>query len=279
MAAEAIFARASPAGPAARALVRVSGANAFTLTSRALGRALERRRFAVSLEWPLQGARVPVLVIGMPGPKSYTGEDVVELHLSGSEPLVAALERALASGGLRQAGPGEFTRRAFENGRIALDRALGVAALVAARGEDQRRAATDLLRGGLERAARAAGDLLEALCALIEASLDFDEADTGHVPIHQFIALLDELEPELTELEARVGAKLAGDEPRTVLVGAPNAGKSTLWNRLVKGGRAIESDVRGTTRDALEGVWELAPGGVRVRLIDLPGFEGSPVAG
>ena len=275
MSAEAIFARASPAGPAARALVRVSGADAFALSARALGVSLERRRGTVHLDWRLRGARVPVLAIGMPGPKSYTGEDVVELHLIGSEPLVVALEGALAGSGLRQAEPGEFTRRAFENGRIALDRALGVAALVAARGEDQRRAATDLLRGGLEQAARAAGDLLEALCALIEASLDFDEADTGHVPTQQFVALLDELEPELAELEARVGAKLAGDEPRTVLVGAPNAGKSTLWNRLVKGGRAIESDVRGTTRDALEGVWELAPGGLRVRLIDLPGFEDS----
>ena len=159
-----------------------------------------------------------MLAIAMPGPRSYTGEDVLELHLPGSEPLVRALERALSGSGLRLAEPGEFTRRAFENGRIPLDRALGVAALVAARGEDQRRAATELLRGGLGEAARAAGDRLEALCALMEASLDFDEADTGHVPTVQFERLLDAIEPELSELAARVGARAAVGEPRAVLV-------------------------------------------------------------
>ncbi len=221
----------------------------------------------------------PVLLLWMPGPHSFTREDVVEFHLPGSPPLVrVALERLLDLGA-EPAAPGEFTRRAFLNGRLDLTRAEGVSALIVAKSRGERRAATALLLGGLEERVESLREHLEALRALAEASLDFDEADTGHVPSEELAAGSERaaaaLREALTWEERRVPAE---GMPRIVLTGAPNAGKSTLFNRLTAGTlgaaeRALVSELAGTTRDSKGGRWSLA--GVDCRLADTAGTGGA----
>jgi len=283
-----ICALASGSGAGARAVIRISGPEASRLvheTCSVGGRPLvPAERGATRARFADGGGEQPVLLLWMPGPGSYTREDVAELHLLGSPPLVrVALDRLLALGAT-PAAPGEFTRRAFLNGRIDLTRAEGVAELVAAGSAAERRAATALLVGGLdERLSRLRGEL-EELRALAEASLDFDETDTGHVPTAELdrrttgVDLL--LEEALGWEQRRVPA---GGAARVVLVGAPNAGKSALFNRLTSpsgasGGQALVSELAGTTRDAKVALWEL-PGGVTCELVDTAGEEERPRAG
>src|SRR5262245_53308739 len=183
---------------------------------------------------------MPLLLLWMPGPRSFTREDVAELHLPGSPPLLdAALERVLALGAT-PAEPGEFTRRAFLSGRIDLTRAEGVLALVGARDDRERRAGAALLAGGLADRIEALRDRLEDLRALCEASLDFDERDTGHVPEGEIEERLAGVRAALAEAHAfEVARASPGGEPRVVLTGAPNAGKSSLFNRLAGAERAL----------------------------------------
>lgn len=296
MTATTIAAIASPPGPGARGIVRLSGP-----ATRAIVRAIVRtspQTAAATVAAPVtsDGASSascvpelaarslvegrlddgrgtqPVMVLWMPGPGSYTGEDVAELHVPGSPPLLAAvLERVLLLGAV-PARPGEFTRRAFENGRIDLTRAEGVLELVAARNEAEARAAGALLLGGLGTRLGALRDALDDLRALCEASLDFDEADTGHVATAELAegarAILARLDEALGFERARTRASGA---PRVVLCGAPNAGKSALFNALAGERAAIVSDVAGTTRDTLEVGIELE--GRAARLLDTPGLD------
>jgi len=271
-----IAAIASPPGPGLRGVIRISGARARELAAkccrvdgRALalaGRGLCRARFDDGV------GEQPALVLWMPAPSSYTREDVVELHLAGAPPLLAAALRRLFELGAEPAAPGEFTRRAFLNGRIDLTRAEGVLALVQARTEGERRAAAALLFGGLDQRTAALRDGLEALRALCEASLDFDEGDTGHVPASELAAGARRLGAALCEArsweehrEAPRGA------PRIVLSGAPNAGKSSLFNRLCRDARAIVDAGAGTTRDRVAGSWHVA--GVECLLVDTAGVD------
>lgn len=273
-AAQTIVAIASPPGPAERGILRLSGPGA-----RAVALALVRG--APQLELSARGvhpARLfdgvgeqPGWVVWMPGPRSYTGEDVAELHGPGAPPLVAALLRRALELGARLAGPGEFTRRAFENGRIDLTRAEGVLELVSAANERERRAATALLSGGLERHVSTLRDLLLDLRVLCEASLDFDEADTGHVPREQLEALAlaarEALADTLSFERRRVRSNV---RPRAVLIGAPNAGKSTLFNALT-GGRALVSPLPGATRDVLRAA--ARAGEFEFELVDTAGLD------
>ena len=268
---DTIFAVASPPGGAERAVVRLSGDGVRGALAELLDVEVPRLRGAREGRLRVEGGSLPVRLLWMPAPHSYTAEDVAELHVPGAEPLVELVLGALAACGLRTAHPGEFTRRAYEHGRIDLNEATAVAALIGAHGAGERRAAFELLSGGLTRAAQDLGDELEALCSLCEASLDFDEADTGHVPTADLDAGAERVREALAVLAARIHARPLRAEPLVVLVGEPNVGKSSLWNRLVAGGRALASPARGTTRDVLEGRWVLAEGAVR--LADLPGFE------
>jgi tRNA modification GTPase len=274
--ASTIAAIATPPGPARRGIVRVSGPSTARLVRAALRdaspafdpacvRLLARGRFDDG-----RGLQ-PVTLLWMRGPRSFTREDVAEFHLPGAEPLLDAALRRLLALGASAARPGEFTRRAFLNGRLDLSRAEGVLALTEAGNEAERAAAALLLDGGLDRRSAAIRERLLELATLCEASLDFDESETGHVPRAELRALFDAAEEALAEarsweLRRAAPAALA----RVLLAGAPNAGKSTLWNALT-GGRALVSDEPGTTRDALEGEWSLRS--FSCLLIDGPGLE------
>jgi tRNA modification GTPase len=299
-----IFALATPAGPADRAIVRISGPRAHELMAglapEPLGgrMAIAQGPFAGAplasaregdprsvLEAPPRGAYrgrfedgeggQPCLALWMPGPRSYTGEDVLELHLSGSPPLVAGVLRRLLALGLSPAGPGEFTRRAFEAGRLDLARAEGVLALVSAASEAERQAAAALYTGGVGAGADRLREALEELAARLEASLDFEEDDAGHVEWSEFEGLFDAAEAELEWAVRAARARAEADPPRVGLVGLPNAGKSRLFNRLLGSERALVADLYGTTTDALWGDLEIE--GLSLRLFDLPGFESAAV--
>jgi tRNA modification GTPase len=212
----------------------------------------------------------PVMMLWMRGPRSFTREDVAEFHLCGSEPLLASALARLLALGATAARPGEFMLRALRNGRVDLSRVEGVLALTEAANESERAAAARLLDGGLDRRVAGIRALLLECAALCEASLDFEEVETGHVPRVELLAHWRAADAALAEAlawEAQAAAPSA--LPRVLLLGAPNAGKSSLWNALT-GGRALVSPHAGTTRDALEGTWKL--GARACCLIDGPGI-------
>ena len=209
----------------------------------------------------------------MPGPASYTGEDAAELHLHGGAAVVEAVIAALAALGLRLADPGEFTRRAFENGRMDLVEAEGVADLVDAESEAQRRQALAQLGGALSaRHAAWRETLLDAL-AHLEAAVDFPDEDLPQ-------AVAARARPPLAALKAELEAA-AGDRRgervreglKIALIGAPNAGKSSLFNALLGRDAAIVTPVPGTTRDIVEGRMTLA--GLPATLADTAGLRDS----
>jgi len=273
---DTIFALASGAGRAGVAVVRISGPRAgyalAAMTLRPLPparRAALRRLFDASNGEPLDDA----LILWFPAPKSFTGEDVVELHLHGGRAVVAAVTDVLSSlTGLRVARPGEFSRRAFDNGKLDLAEAEGMADLVEAETEGQRRQALRQMEGGLSRLADAWGAQLIEAMALLEAAIDFP--DEG-LPLD--LAL--RVGPMLEALEQSLAAQLAdarrGERVREgfriAILGAPNAGKSTLLNKLVRREAAIVSDTPGTTRDVIEARIELA--GFAVWLADTAGLR------
>jgi tRNA modification GTPase len=273
---DTIFALATPGGAGPRAVLRVSGAESFSALSSLAQRSLPRRRQAVEAGLMLTGAgyevRVPATLLLFPGPGSYTGEDVIEVHTLSSMPLVEVLSAALEERGLRQAWPGEFTRRAFENGKMDLAQAEAVIALIRARDQDELRRAGDLLgQGGAGTAAAVRGRVL-ALLALLESGLDFADGESGEVTADEWLPDLSAL---VTELEAVAGAARPGGSaglPSFLLLGPPSAGKTSLWNALRDAGPpGLVAAAPGTTRDVR---WTLAGGG-RFRLGDCPGrFDG-----
>ncbi|MFZ3005875.1 MAG: tRNA uridine-5-carboxymethylaminomethyl(34) synthesis GTPase MnmE, partial [Phenylobacterium sp.] len=226
----------------------------------------------------LRSDRGPIdqaLVLWFPGPASYTGEDSAEFHVHGGPAVVSALLEALSELGLRLAEPGEFTRRAFENGKLDLAQAEGVADLIEAETEAQARQALAQVEGALGRAhQRWRGELIEAL-ANFEAAIDFPDEE---VPAE----VADRARPHLERLIADLRLALADvDRGETIregfriaLVGAPNAGKSTLLNALAGRDAAIVTATPGTTRDVIEVPMRLA--GYKVLLADTAGLRDTP---
>ena len=244
-------------------MIRLSGPDAVGVAGALLKRRVPTSRTSFDAEVEVLGAAVECRVLVMPGPRSYTGEDVVELHLPGS-PLL--LEHVLSSlrRQARDATPGEFTRRAVEGGRMDLAEAEAVLELIHAAGAAEGRRALEVLRGGLrEGIEQVRGALLDAR-AMVEAGLDFTEGETGDVAPEAWLPGLAAASARLTELSAALPAAAPGGE--LLLLGASNAGKSTLCNALAGRQVALVSAAPGTTRDILAA--DLAPG---VRILDAPG--------
>ena len=259
---DTIYALSSGAAPAAIAVVRVSGPDAASAMLALAGKVPPPRRAVTAT---LRGADETLLdqalVLWLPGPGTATGEDSAEFHLHGGRAVIAAVEAALATvPGLRPAQAGEFTRRAFANGRIDLAEAEGLADLLAAETELQRQSALALAGGAVSRTVDDWRVRVLQLSARVEAVLDFSEDDDIGGLDAGFVPDLSALTAELAEWLTRPRAEVLREGFRVVLAGPPNAGKSTLFNALVEAEAAITSPIPGTTRDvvtrpvALDGV-------------------------
>lgn len=269
-----IVALATPTGAAARLIVRTSGARAFDLGAQLGANELHvGRAKPVSLRFADLSVRATCY--SFQAPRSHTGEEVVEYHLPGNALLGRLLIEALVQLGGRQAQPGEFSARAFFNGKLRLDEAEGVAASISASNDRELAAAGRLRAGELARRMAPAMEELADLLALTELGIDFTEEDVVVLDPAEAQRRMALLRNELGKLLAE-SARLEqlGQPPRIALVGRPNAGKSTLMNALAGYRRAVASDQPGTTRDALSADVEL-PGG-RVTLIDLAGVGEPP---
>ena len=271
---DTIYALSSGAPPAAVALVRISGSKADIALDALAGALPEPRKATLAVLRNGDEVLDNALIMRFPGPASATGEDVAELHLHGGRAVVASVLAALGGiEGLRPAQPGEFTRRAFENGRIDLAEAEGLADLLEAETEAQRRQAIALAGGALGRQVAAWQEELLSLAALIEAALDFsDEGDVGPLPA-DFAERLADLRRSLESSLARPPAERLKDGIRVVIAGPPNAGKSSLLNALIGRDAAITSAIPGTTRDLIEAPVAIA--GLPFLLIDTAGLRDS----
>ncbi|WP_336985259.1 tRNA uridine-5-carboxymethylaminomethyl(34) synthesis GTPase MnmE [Altererythrobacter aquiaggeris] len=268
-----IFALSSGAPPAAIAVIRISGpATADALRSLAGKLPVPRRASLAELRSTSGDKLDDALVLWFPGPASATGEDCGELHLHGGRAIVGAVEDALSGiDGLRAAKPGEFTRRSFANGRIDLAQAEGLADLLEAETELQRRSAMALANGALSDQVAAWRDDLLSLSALVESALDFaDEDDVAPLP-NDFGDNLGALSASLCQWLERPRARVLKEGYRVALAGPPNAGKSTLFNVLVECEAAIASPVAGTTRDVL--TRSIALEGVPLTFVDMAGLH------
>ena len=252
---DTIFALSSGALPAGIAVVRVSGPGAAQALEKFAGRIPEPRRAVSVVLRDSDGAMLDrALILWLPGPATATGEDIAEFHLHGGRAVVAAVQAALGRlSGLRMAEPGEFTRRAFLNGRLDLAQAEGLADLLAAETELQRRQALRQAEGGLGRLVAGWRERLLALSAQVEAAIEFGE-DEDDVPIFppNLAAAMRGLREDTQAALAQPPAERLRDGVRIVLAGPVNVGKSSLINVLAGRDAAITSAVAGTTRDIIE---------------------------
>lgn len=279
---ETIAAIATATGEAGIGIVRVSGPEALSKTW-PLFSPLERETDATvkakhmyygHIKHPLKGDVIDeVMMVYMKGPKSYTREDVVEIQCHGGSLSVRRIMQALLTQGIRSAEPGEFTKRAFLNGRLDLSQAEAVMDLISARTEASHQTALDQLEGHLSRKVRGMRDEMMALLAEMEVSIDFSEEEDVEVETYEGLAakttsLIQQLDQLIAT--AKTG-KILREGVKTVIVGKPNVGKSSLLNALLRESRAIVTDIPGTTRDAIEEQLNLR--GIPMVLMDTAGIR------
>lgn len=278
---DTIAAISTPPGEGGIGIVRLSGADAITITSRLFyspkGRVLSRARSHTIvygfIKDPLTGETLDeVLVTLMRSPHSYTREDVVEINCHGGIFAVRKVLELVLKNGARLAEPGEFTRRAFLNGRIDLSQAEAVIEIIRAKTEVSQRLALEQLRGSLSEKITALRERLLRLCAHIEACIDFPEDEIAPATTEAIISELDSIIHELTVLSSSYEeGRLMIEGVRVAIVGRPNTGKSSLLNALLKRDRAIVTETPGTTRDVLEELLNIK--GLLVRIMDTAGIR------
>jgi tRNA modification GTPase len=273
---DTIAALATPVGTAALALLRISGPDTVRLARECAG-GDPAPRVARHVDYRDQGGTLldDVVLTYFAAPRSYTGEDALEISCHGNPYIAQRILEDLFARGCRPAEPGEFTQRAFLNGRLDLSQAEAVMDLIHARGERALAAANAQLRGALGQRLNAAVDVLLGVLARVEAYIDFPEEDLPPEDRGELGATLEKLAADTDRLLATTHyGEMLRDGIRTVIVGAPNVGKSSLLNRLVGRERALVSAEPGTTRDFIEE--RIMVGPHSLRLIDTAGLNPSP---
>ena len=274
---DTIVAPATAPGVSAVAIVRLTGPDAWTFANKVFPRliagSVPRQALFGRMKTP-DDLEDEILVLPFRGPHSYTGEDLVEFHLHGNDLLVAGLTRALTGFGARPAQPGEFTQRAFLNGKLDLARAEAVAELIEAKSDVAARGAAARLAGELSTRYRHIREQLLDLLVHLESTIDFPDEDIETLGYPRLLADLDSLLGELAALQSTFQqGRVERDGLRVAIAGRPNAGKSSLMNKLLGIERAIVTPIPGTTRDYLEEHVVLA--GAAVRLYDTAGLRDS----
>ncbi|HOK61078.1 MAG TPA: tRNA uridine-5-carboxymethylaminomethyl(34) synthesis GTPase MnmE, partial [Tenuifilum sp.] len=277
---QTIVAIATPPGMGAIAVLRLSGERSLEITSSVFrpakkGKSLkEQKAYTIHYGSIVDGDREVdhVLVSLFRAPHSYTGEDVIEISCHGSTVIQQQLLELLVRHGARLAQPGEFTLRAFMNGKIDLSQAEAIADLIASTSETARRVALNQMRGGISNKLTELRNELLRFTALVELELDFSEEDVEFANRQELETLVNNIISEIDKLSASFsqGNAIKAGIPVTI-AGKPNVGKSTLLNRLLNEEKAIVSEIAGTTRDAIEDTIHL--GGINFRFIDTAGLR------
>ncbi len=269
---DTICAPFTPPGRGAMSAIRLSGPDSFNIAEKIIGKAvLDERKLHVAYFIDAGELIDRPLVAKFPSPNSFTGEDVVEFHVHGSPYVVQRVMRVLVDGGAREALPGEFSFRAYLNGRMDLTQAEGLAELIDSRTREQHRAAINHLAGGLRERIVDLRERLLRLLAAIEVTFDHP----GEIVEAESVTPIPEIEAFITELRALADTyergRLVREGFRLGIFGRPNVGKSSLLNRLVGRRRAIVDDAPGTTRDVIEAPVEI--GGIEMKVVDTAGLR------
>ena len=270
-----IFALSTPPGVSAIAVIRTSGEGCIEAVSGCLDKKPIEKNLAFVTNFVASGLVIDrVVVTPFFAPHSFTGEDMLEISCHGSPLVISQIFSALEALGLREAGPGEFSERAFINGKLALNEAESISDLIHATSLEEANLIAKSFAGKLRGSLLGLGDKIDGLRYSVEASIDFADEDLDLDGLHQIKGSLSNL---LIDVNAFIGSCYVVNskkkEKRVLLVGPPNSGKSSLFNKLVGFDRAIVSDTPGTTRDLLE--QQVLFGGMSFELIDSAGIRDS----